>query len=234
MKAIPLLLLFVTSSLKLWATAQYPDKLWYKGKEYDMHTNPMEAFFEKHPDRKPKNGIISTALWRGYVATFEIKNDQLLLKDIEIKVQDTGKTYQTKWVSVLKEVFPNQQEINIDWYTGLLVLPHGKLVNYVHMGYGSTYEKYILLEIGAGKLTQEKKLDYKAFAQFREQQFEAFRKTDEYKKLKTDLQKNGSGDEFIDDFLKNFIMDYIKRSYSCVLISLVARACAVARGAVDP
>ncbi|AXY75932.1 hypothetical protein D3H65_18950 [Paraflavitalea soli] len=208
LKAVTLVILSVAFSLQASATAQYPDKVWYNGKEYAMHTNPLEVFFEKNPGRKPKDGVQSTALWRGYVATFEIKDNQLLLKDIEIQIVDTAREHSYKWMSVLNEVFPDQRVINIDWFTGLLVLPCGKRINYVHMGYGSTYENYILLEIGQGKLTREKKLGHKEYEKFKAQQFQAFKETDEYKKLKESLKKDGSTNAFIDSFLKDFITEY--------------------------
>ncbi len=107
---------------------------------------------------------MSTALWRGYVATFEVKDNQLFLKDIEIQYHDTTskESYPYKWRSVINEVFPNNEKIKIDWLTGLLVIPHGKLVNYVHMGYGSTYKNYILLEIDKGDLKRKSILNTKS------------------------------------------------------------------------
>ena len=76
------------------------------------------------------------------------------------------------------------------------------------MGYGSTYEKYILLEIDKGDLKKEKKYNYKKYELFKDRQFEAFRKTEEYQKLKTDLKKDGSTDEFVDSFLRSYITSY--------------------------
>ena len=40
-----------------------------------------------------------------------------------------------------------RSEVLADWYTGVLVIPRGRQVSYVHMGYGSTYERYVLLEV---------------------------------------------------------------------------------------
>ena len=165
MKYIFLVILILFISCNASATAQMPDKIIYKGKEYALHSNPMEEYFEKYPDKKPKRGIMSTALWRGYVAIFEVKDNQLLLKDIKIMVENESlkDKFSTKWESVMMEIFPNQATIKIDWITGLLIIPHGKLVNYVHMGYGSTYENYILLEISKGELQKEKKFGYKEY-----------------------------------------------------------------------
>jgi hypothetical protein len=199
--------------LNVFATAQYPDKIIYNGKEYSLQSNPLEAYFEKNPDKRPQGGIMSTALWRGYIATFEVKDNQLFLKDIEIQYQDTTskESYNYKWKSVINEVFPNQKEIKIEWLTGLLVIPHGKLVNYVHMGYGSTYKNYILLEFDKGDLKKELNYKYKEYEKFKEIQFQAFKQTEEYKKIKTDLQKDGSTDEFIDSFLKSFVTEYTSK-----------------------
>jgi len=193
-----------------FATAQYPDKIIYNGKEYKLHSNPLETYFEKFPDKRPKGSIMSTALWRGYVATFEIKDSQLLLKDIQIQYWDTTnrENHDNKWKSVMNEVFPDQKIVKVDWLTGLIVLPHGKLINYVHMGYGSTYENYFLLEINKGEFIKAKRFNYKEYEKFKDKQFLAYKQTDDYKKIKTDLKKDGTTEEFIDNFLRNFITQY--------------------------
>lgn len=213
MRTFLTIILTLFLGLKVFATAQYPDKIIYNGKEYNLHSNPLEAYFEKNPDKRPKGGIMSTALWRGYVATFEVKDKQLFLKDIEIEYQDTTskESYNYKWRSVINEVFPDLRSIKIYWLTGLLVIPHGKLVDYVHMGYGSTYRNYMLLEIDQGNLMKEKRFEYKEYERFKERQFQAFKKTEGYKKIKADLRKDGSTEEFIDSFLQNFVIEYTSK-----------------------
>jgi len=206
-------LALVVFSSAVFGTAQYPDEIIYNGKKYKLNSNPMESYFEKHPDKRPKNGIESNELYRGYIATFEIKNNQLYLKDIVINFRDTtdNKDYKTKKVSVKNEIFPNQELIKIDWMTGLLVIPVGEIVNYVHMGYGSTYESYILLEINKGNFKQEKQFGYKEYELFKEKQFQAFKKTDEYKNLKAELKKKDQEDNFIDSFLKVYLTEYTSK-----------------------
>mgnify|MGYP001381316081 CR=1 FL=1 len=202
-------------AVNLFATAQYPDKIFYKGKEYALHSNPMEEYFKKFPDKRPKSGIISSALWRGYVATFEIADNSLFLKDIEIEVRkktDNERSFETEWKSVLSEVVPDNRKLKIDWFTGLLVLPYGKVVNYVHMGYGSTYKNYILLEIDRGDFKLAREFTHKQYEKFKERQFQAFKKTEEYKKLIEEMKKDGSYDEkFADSFLRNFVTDYTSK-----------------------
>lgn len=201
------------SSVEIFATAQYPDKIIFKGKEYMLHSNPMEVYFAKFRDKRPKIEIRSTALWRGYVATFEVIDDALYLKDIHIQVRKKdSEMLDTEWKSAINEVFPGDKKLKIDWFTGLLVLPHGEMVNYVHMGYFSTYENYILLEIEAGNFKKSKEFDYKEYEKFRARQFEAFKKTDEYKKIFEDIRKKENANpEFIDKYLKSFIVNYTSK-----------------------
>jgi hypothetical protein len=211
------IILFVIFGLagfsRLFATAQYPDNLVYKGKTYALFTNPLESYFEKYPDKRPKDGISSTALWRGYVATFEMRDNHLLINDIQIEVvKEDSETFEYEWKSVIHEVFPDSSQRKIDWFTGVLVLPQGKLVNYVHMGYGSTYKKYLLIEIANGIFKQELKFNHKQYSAFKKDQYALFKKTDEYKKAVEELKQQGNSDqEFIDSFLENFVIEYTSK-----------------------
>ena len=213
MKIFITTVLSVLLCLTTFATAQYPDKIIFNGKEYSLHSNPMETYFKYNPDKRPKGGVTSTALWRGYVATFEVRDSQLFVKDIQIEYWDTtnSKSHDPKWKSVLTEVFGEQKNIKVDWLTGLLVLPYGKLINYVHMGYGSTYKKYFLLEINKGSYVKSKQFNYKDYEVFKDKQFNEYKQTDEYKETKAKLKKDGSTDEFIDNFLRSFVTQYTSR-----------------------
>jgi hypothetical protein len=207
------IILTLFSGLNVFATAQFPDKINYNGKEYNLNSNPLEVYFEKNPNKRPKSEVRSSALWRGYVATFEIIDNQLFLKDIEIQYRDTTSkgSNNSNWKSVLNEVFTDQKNIQVDWYTGLLVLPQGKVVNYVHMGYGSTYQHYTILELNKGVLTQEKQFKRKAYEKFKEKQFQVFKQTEDYHKMKSDLLQKGNSEEFIDSFLRSYVTEYTSK-----------------------
>ncbi|MEQ1923347.1 MAG: hypothetical protein ABL952_12645 [Pyrinomonadaceae bacterium] len=206
-----LIVLMFTSS-KALATAQYPDKIVYNGITYSLYSNPMEAYFEKNPGKKPKGEVGSSALWRGYVATFEIVNGSVHLKDIEIRVREDKSKSITGFKSVLEEVVEPGKTLKIDWFSGILVLPEGKLINYVHMGYESTYEKYILLAVEKSNFTSERRFDDKEYEVFKQKQFEEFKKTPAYKKAIDEITKQGNFDpKFADDFLKGFITSYTSK-----------------------
>ena len=179
---------WVLASSAVFGTVQKPDKIIYRGKEYNsenysmvynLENYPMEEYFEKYPDKRPKSDVTSTALWRGYVATFEIQDGQLYLKDIEIEISTKVKSdwYEYSWKSVLNEVFPKQELVKMDWVTGLLVL------------YTSDYEQYILLEVDKGDLKSNKWFKEEEYKEFKEKQFQAFKKTEEYEKIKAKLRK---------------------------------------------
>jgi hypothetical protein len=203
--AVGLSLLTIRSN----ATAQQPDILIYKGKKYSLYTNPLEAYFRKYPDKKPKTSIISTANWRGYVATFEIVDSTLFLRDIEIEDDDGKNGHRTR--SAMGEVFPGQQVVALDWFNGLLTLPYGQLIQYVHMGYSSAYENYTILEIRLGNLTKARDFKHEDYVNFRAKQFELFKQTDDYKKTVSILKEKfkSSDDEQLESFMRIFGTEYM-------------------------
>jgi hypothetical protein len=201
---IKVIFLFLIN-LNSYATEQIPDKIIINGEKKSLHSNPMEKFFESNPEKKPKTNTMSTALWRGYVATFEVIENQLYVIDIEILESSL------KLKSVMAEVFPNQQKVKLDWFTGLLVIPFGEMINYVHMGYGSTYEFYTLLEIESGNLKKERNYNYKEYKVFKEKQFIEFKQTEKYKDLKKTLSENNQDDKLLDSFMKELVVEYTSK-----------------------
>lgn len=63
--------------VNVFATGQEPDRIIFKGQEYMLFSNPLETYFKKYPDKRPTRGFESTGLWRGYIATFEVRNNRL-------------------------------------------------------------------------------------------------------------------------------------------------------------
>lgn len=144
------------------------------------------------------------------MATWEVTNNHLVLTDIAVlhavtKPDQSG--FETELRSVLGQVFPDRKGIIADWFSGNIIVPDGKPVNYVHMGYASRYEKYIVLRVEDGIVTANDSLDAVAFAKFSDAQFEAFKKTDQFKRALAETAKEGDGilnaaqnEEFIREF----------------------------------
>jgi len=212
MRTLSTLTLFICISLIVYGTAQYPNKIIYNGKEYKLYSNPLENYFEKYPYHRPQKIVIPNELLRGYVATFEIRDNQLYLNDIEIPVSKKFKkgSYVYQWESVLYK----DDSIKVDWMTGFLVLPKGQIIyNNEQIGYGAIFDYYILLEFDRGNFVKEKTLGYEEYEKFKEKQFQAFKETEEYEKIKKDLKKGNENynDEFIDAFLRNFEIEYTSK-----------------------
>jgi len=210
MKKIIIFLVLVSLIKPLFATAQSPDVLIYNGKDYSIATNPLEIFFSAHPHRKPKTNIHSSGLWRGYVATLQIQDNSLYLKDIKVMYRPEGSKPgdRTKWKSVIKDTFPKLEDRVCSFYSGLLILRKGKVMHYVHMGYSSVYENYTLLRIKNGKLMKEKHLSGKEYFMFKKRQFKEYQKSDEYEKSVERMLKDGGNISEIEKFLFDYEIDY--------------------------
>lgn len=127
-------------------TAQFAERLLYQGENYAMCTNPLTDYFELGGDQ-PRFVATSTALWRGYIGSWEIVDKRLYLVALEGVLQGGAS-------ATLETVFPGfPDRVFAHWYSGTVRLPRGELLNYVHGGYASTFEMDILLDFERGILT---------------------------------------------------------------------------------
>lgn len=187
----------------VFGTAQIPDKIIYNGTKCSLQTNPLEKHLEspsgsslreaiKNAGRTRSNSesnsiqyiissgrVRSTALLRGYIATFCVTNKLMYLTDLSImtKSLNENKTMPYVYKSIFKEVLPEGAPLQLNWFSGILVIPHGEMLRYVHAGYRSRFSEYILLEITDGIVTDERQLEYEQFEHFKAQQLKQFQKT---------------------------------------------------------
>ncbi len=200
-----------------FATGQAGDVLILDGKKYSIFTNPLESWVEKNPNRIPRSNVTSSNLWRGYIATFTVKQHGLYLTNIDI-LKDDAEATTAEMRSVMATVFPHETEVLADWFTGNVIIPEGKRVQYVHMGYASTYEKYIILRVERGVVQRQSNLDTREFVEFREKQFERFKKTEQYRKAleetKKESEKDGPSDPKQDE---RFLKEYYSAEYMAMI-----------------
>ena len=126
-------------------TAQTPDRLVYEGATESLCTEPLEPYFVMLGQR-PRFPQNNTALWRGYVATWEILKDHLYL--IQLDVYGGRPTLDSLFPGFGTRVFAH-------WYSGTLRVPKGKLMKYVHGGYGSVTERDLFLDIERGRIVRK-------------------------------------------------------------------------------
>jgi hypothetical protein len=152
-----LVILIIISSERAFATAQYGDLLIIEGDTSWIDSNPLEGYFNNKGDRTIGDVEMQgtcTALWRGYVATWELIDDSLFL----VRVQ-TGYCGDNPTEIDLSEEF-NTKKVFADWVSSTIIKPEGKMLNYVHMAYMSIYEGETFYSFKDGVLSKTKKKDY--------------------------------------------------------------------------
>jgi hypothetical protein len=176
-------------ALAAHGTAQQPDVVVFEGQTYKLHSNPLEDYFVAHPDNPhpsepPEDGpyVSSTALWRGYVATFGFEDGVLVLRGLETLSPRGMEEDEPRMVSSVDRYFPDAQSRICDWFSGLLVLPHGELRSYVHLGYGSIYEFQTLLRIRNGQVVDRADFTYDEYLNYKRRLFALYMETPEYQR----------------------------------------------------
>ena len=133
-------------------TAQASEMLLHRGQELSLCETPLDDYLASS-GRHIEFEAPSTDLWRGYVGTWEIINDRLYLVALDGHVMVNGRFTDV----TLRDVFPQYPEgLFAHWYSGELRCPRGKLLNYVHGGYMSTYEEDLIIAVQNGIVTGER------------------------------------------------------------------------------
>lgn len=128
-------------------TAQLKEILIYKGDKVGMATEPLTAYLK---NRKDINFLFqSTACWRGYFGIWELRDKKLFI----IKLQACLEDYKEVDLNYL---FTGKNEIFADWFSGEIRIPQGEMLQYVHMGYESIFEKDLMLNFKKGVLIDER------------------------------------------------------------------------------
>ena len=146
------------------ATGQDPDLIIYNGKTYSLFANPLEEFYENRKNRpsfQVEPGVMSTGNWRGYVATWAIENGILYLVKLDAWICRDWDAKSCRKVK-LSAIFGRRYrdgKVKADWFSGELRIPDGKLLQYVHMGYGSVYERELTLSVESGRVVKESVID---------------------------------------------------------------------------
>ncbi|MBN1264732.1 MAG: hypothetical protein JXA25_04515 [Anaerolineales bacterium] len=131
-------------------TAQLHEKLIYEGVEMSMTSCPpipenpriRTLSLEEMDAEEFDLPVLSTACWRHYVGTWEIRDSRLYLLKLEGCFKIEG-----------------EKPIFADWFSGLLRVPQGQVLQYVHMGFETIHEKELLLKVEKGVVTGKQEVD---------------------------------------------------------------------------
>ena len=123
-------------------TAQRGDTLLLDGEAYSLGTCPALPWhhprFRKLSEQEAKAAsegaiLFSTACWRRYVATWSIADNRLYLLSIKGIYRLDG-----------------EEPLFAEWVSETLRVPQGRRLSYVHMGFGSIFERDLFLGIKMG------------------------------------------------------------------------------------
>jgi hypothetical protein len=132
-------------------TAQCHENLILNGEETSMafcpplpenHPRLIELSNEEANKEDIDSIIFSTACWRQYIGTWMVEDEKFYLVSLLGRYKIVG-----------------DEPILADWFTGVLRIPKGELLHYVHMGFGSVYEQEIHIKIEQGIVTASRITD---------------------------------------------------------------------------
>jgi len=120
-KLIFILTLILNTSLIL-ATSQQPDILYYKDQRLLVstgwgHPSPLQVYYSQNDIENPFS-MLHTANYRGHIAIWEISDDQLFLKEVQIE----NKTYWPRKFKVKSKSNSSifRKKVFADWFTGVI------------------------------------------------------------------------------------------------------------------
>ena len=136
------------------ATAQIPELIKIDGETHDLFREPLNPYllsndaYIKELERLSKDRC--TASWRGYQGHWTISSDQQLMLTALFANPCSDKPAPIP----LTTFFPDATgPVPARWFSGKLLVPLGKMLQYQHMGYESEYEKYLIITVDQGKVT---------------------------------------------------------------------------------
>jgi hypothetical protein len=130
-------------------TAQVDERIIIDGQEMPMACCPPlpvghARLYEVDDERvlRDEPWLFSTACWRRYMGTWEIRDERLYL------VKVVGRYRLAKGGPLFA-----------DWVSGVLRVPRGKQIRYVHMGFESVYEEDTFIEVEGGVVAGTRVVD---------------------------------------------------------------------------
>jgi tetratricopeptide (TPR) repeat protein len=140
------------------------DSVYYENVEYEIDESPLMQYLE-----------LNEILFVGYFASYEIKENKLFLVNLQAGINpDDGTLFTTvphisnKFSSKLKEkyptvgieyLFPNEKEVFAEWFTGEIILPHGKLLNSTASYNNTLFQEEMHFTFEKGIVTNSKNIN---------------------------------------------------------------------------
>ena len=143
-------------------TAQVSEKLFHNGTNYALCAEPLEKYLK---EQRPDIDFVwdSTACWRGYQGTWQIREGKLYLTGLEGRLRKPGERMQfpekfpENDPDAFKKCFPDLGEDGLfaGWFSGEVFCPYGDLLDYRHAGFGSVYRHELVITFNNGIVVSE-------------------------------------------------------------------------------
>ena len=125
--------------------AQFTNYIHVEGVEFSLASNPLLPFLEM-------KGIAVEGYCNccgdGYVTDWDITDNKLYLVDIYPCFTDE----EGEKIMSMENLFPGQEIVFANWYSGNMTIVKGELLDYVHSEDNSIYEEHHYYEIYKGEV----------------------------------------------------------------------------------
>lgn len=158
-------------AINLFATPQMPNIIIIDGKAWSLFsTEPIRedsALFSQMMASLPKDRVIKSSNWNGYISYWSIKKDCLRLDSIQMIIYNREKGKErTECLdkSKMRKLFKGYTKNNgiiAKWFTGTLRIACGERIRNEHLG--AAYEYETLLSIEKGRVTKRNDYQNKVF-----------------------------------------------------------------------
>ena len=128
-------------------TTQIPEVLYYEGNKLALCSLPLSDYFAFSKNRTDFR-YNCNALYRCYVATWDIQHERLYLIALSATREDGTKVN-------VATFFPNYPDrVFAHWYTGELRIPQGNSLTHSNGYWGGDYERDLFISIDKGVITE--------------------------------------------------------------------------------
>lgn len=141
------------------ATGQSAERIFIDGEEWELLGCPIELdslLSEKVQEHVPKDIIFSTGCYRGYIGTWELKDNRLYLRSLSFDVFDGANPLDNAILESIFEPYCTDEGILASWVTATLRVGRGECITHIDEGFYRNYEQESLLTIHTGTLANKK------------------------------------------------------------------------------
>lgn len=186
-----------------------PDRIQINGNEYDYRFHHLEQYFNYYPDKRIVQNKDSTIVNRGYIAFYEILDDELYLRDIKVESSKDS----INFVSVREKFSPSTEErIPLRWVNGVVQIGLG-IDDFKNDSLRPLNNNNLIFEIQRGKIKRKLQFNKEEMRIFKNFQWNKFRTTNEYLLIYRRLQNLGLSESEINVHIYNNVLYYSKRIF---------------------